>query len=164
LKLAKKLMANDDLMFYIKVYAVLALELLTAPQNAVDTCLVVKITTRDADPLAAMRAMMNQEERGPGISIMLQIDGIEKKPLGSTTTPAMRMSLEKVKTSLAGTDLSSWPIVMLIFTGDGTNCLGLPCPIDPEALRQGRELNPFVIKSALMGVREIPVNEKNIIE
>ncbi|KAJ6571419.1 hypothetical protein B0H19DRAFT_1129937 [Mycena capillaripes] len=164
LKLAKKLMANDDLMFYIKVYAVLALELLTAPENALDTCLVVKITTKDADPLAAMRAMINQEERGPGISVMLQIAGIEKKPIGSQTTPAMRVSLEKVKSALADSDLGSWPVVMLVFTGDGTNCLGIPCPIDPEALKQGRELNPFVIKSALMGVREIPVNEKNIIE
>ncbi|KAJ7121405.1 hypothetical protein C8R44DRAFT_876812 [Mycena epipterygia] len=100
LKLAKKLMANDYLMFYIKVYAVLALELLTAPENALDTCLLVNITTRDADPLAAMRALINREERGPGISVMLQIASIEKKPLMLQTTPAMRSSLEKAKAGL----------------------------------------------------------------
>ncbi|KAJ7773981.1 hypothetical protein B0H16DRAFT_1713822 [Mycena metata] len=166
LKLAKKLMANDYLMFYIKVYAVLALDLLTAPETALDTCLVVNITTRDADPLAAMRAMMNQEKRGPGVSVMLQIASIEKKPLVSQTTPAMRASLQKAKAGMvdAGEDWAAWPVVMLVFTGDGTNCLGFPVPIDPEALKQGREKNPFKIKSAIMGVVEVPVTEKNIIE
>ncbi|KAJ7751532.1 hypothetical protein DFH07DRAFT_1032418 [Mycena maculata] len=164
LKLAKKLMANDDLMFYLKVYSVLALDLLTAPANAIDTCLVVNLTTRDADPLSVLRAMMNQEERGPGISVMLQIASIEKRPLASQTTPAMRASFEKARVALAGTELGAWPVVMLVFTGDGTNCLSFPIPIDPEALRQGRELNPFKIRSALMCVCEVPVNEKNIIE
>ncbi|KAF8189440.1 hypothetical protein K438DRAFT_1832591 [Mycena galopus ATCC 62051] len=145
LKLAKKLMANDDLMFYLMVYSVLALELLTTPNNALHTCLVVKLTTKDADPLAA---------RGAGTPIMLQIAGIEKAPLGSHTTPAMRVSLEKMKASLAGTpELGSCPVVMLVFTSDDTNCLGCR-----------RERNPFVIESALMGKCELPVDEKNIIE
>ncbi|KAJ7021974.1 hypothetical protein C8F04DRAFT_1312226 [Mycena alexandri] len=159
-------MANDYLMFYIKVYAVLALDLLTAPETALDTCLVVNVTTSESDPLAAMRAMMNQETRGPGASVMLQIASIQKKPLLSQTTPAMRASLGKAKTAMAGAgeDLASWPIVMLVFTGDGTNCLGFPIPIDPEALKQGREKSPFKIKSAIMGVVEVPVTEKNIIE
>ncbi|KAF8189425.1 hypothetical protein K438DRAFT_1971550 [Mycena galopus ATCC 62051] len=37
-------------------------------------------------------------------------------------------------------------------------------PIVPEALVQGREQNPFIIESALMGKRELPVDEKNMIE
>ncbi|KAJ7131600.1 hypothetical protein C8R43DRAFT_957092 [Mycena crocata] len=145
LKLAKKLMANDYLMFYLKVYSVL--ELLTAPSNALETCLVVNLTTKDADPLAALQAMIGQQERGPGISMMLQIASIEKKPLALQTTPGMRVSLEKVKAVLADAGHGDWPVMMLVFTGDGTNCLGLPCPVDSEALRQGRELNPFVVKS-----------------
>ncbi|KAF7350216.1 Zinc finger MYND domain-containing protein 10 [Mycena venus] len=164
LKLAKKLVANDELMFYLKVYSVLALDLLTAPETALDTCLVVKLTTKDADPLATVRAMINQEERGPGASIMLQIASIERKPIQSRTTPAMRASLDIAISALAGTEFSSWPVVMLVFTGDGTNCLGLPSPIDPEALKQGRERNPFVIQSAILGKRDVPVNEENIIE
>ncbi|KAJ7489622.1 Alpha/Beta hydrolase protein [Mycena galericulata] len=142
LKLAKKLVANDDLMFYLQVYSVLALKLLTTPANALETYLLVNLTIKDADPLAAVRALINQETRGP----------------------AMRGSLEKARTALGAAKLGTWPVVMLVFTGDGTNCMGFMLPIDPEALKQGRELNPFVIKSALMGVREIPVNEKNIIE
>jgi hypothetical protein len=157
-------MANDYLMFYLKVYAVLALELLTTPINALDTCLVVTIVTKDADPLAALRAMMSQEEREPGAPVMLQIANIDKKPLLAHTTAAMRVSLEKVKAALADTVLSDSPIVMFVFTGDGTNCLGCPIPIDPEALKQGRELNPFTIKSAMMGERKIPVTEASIIE
>ncbi|KAJ7637403.1 hypothetical protein DFH06DRAFT_1336071 [Mycena polygramma] len=164
LKLARKLIANDRLMFYLKVYTVLALELLTAPENALETCLVVKITTKDADPLAAMRAMMNQEERSSGFSVMLQIADIEKKPLATQTTPGMRMSLEKVKTSLIGSAYESSRVAMIIFTGDGTNFIGVPTVIGPEALKQGRELNPFVIKSALTGTHKVPVTEKSIIE
>ncbi|KAJ7245631.1 hypothetical protein B0H12DRAFT_782219 [Mycena haematopus] len=164
LKLAKKLMANDDLMFYLMVYSVLALELLITPETALHTCLVVKIATKDADPLAALRATINQEERGPGTSIMLQIAAIEKKPLASHTSSAMRVSLAKMKGALVGTEADSWPVVMLVFTSDDTNCLGMPCPIGPEAMKQGRERNPFVIESALMGRRELPVDETNIIE
>ncbi|KAJ6575979.1 hypothetical protein DFH09DRAFT_1276663 [Mycena vulgaris] len=165
LKLAKKLIANDFLMFYIKVYSVLALELLTSPKNALDTCLVVNLTTQPSDPLAALRAVINQEEaRGAGTSVMLQISSIEKQPLMAKTSPAMRMSLDKARAALTGTELSALPVVMFMFTGDATNFLGIPCPIDPEALKQGRERNPFVVKSAMLGVQEVPVTEKNIIE
>ncbi|KAJ6612546.1 hypothetical protein B0H10DRAFT_292085 [Mycena sp. CBHHK59/15] len=164
LKLSKKLMANDYLMFYITVYAVLSLDLLNNPANAIDTCLVVNVTTKDADPLAALKAVMDKEERGPGSPIMLQVASIDKKPMLTQTTPGMRTSLEKAKAALAGEGLGDWPVVMLVFTGDGINCLGCPCPITPEALKQGRELNPFVIKSSLMGVVKIPVTEKSILE
>ncbi|KAJ6503897.1 hypothetical protein C8R45DRAFT_574107, partial [Mycena sanguinolenta] len=164
LKLAKKLMANEELMFYLMVYSVIALELLTTPENALHTCLVVKITTKDADPLAVLRATINQEERGPGVPDMLQIAGIEKKPLASYTSSAMRVSLEKVKGTLTGTEFGSYPVVILVFTSDETNCLGMPCPIGPEAMKQDRERNPFVVQSAMLGRRELPVDEKNIIE
>ncbi|KAJ7362291.1 hypothetical protein DFH08DRAFT_840644 [Mycena albidolilacea] len=161
LKLAKKLMANVDLMFYLKVYTVLALDLLTTPENALNTCLIVKLITRDADHMAALRAMMNGEERGLGTPIMLQIASIEKKPLLSHTTAAMRTSIDKTRAGIPSPD---WPIVMILFTGDDVNCLATPCVIDPQALQQGRERNPFVIQSAMMGRQEIPVEEKTIIE
>ncbi|KAJ6613127.1 hypothetical protein B0H10DRAFT_1951668 [Mycena sp. CBHHK59/15] len=157
LKLSKKLMANDYLMFYITVYAVLSLDLLNNPANAIDTCLVVNVTTKDADPLAALKAVMDKEERGPGSEHRQEANA-------DPDYPGMRTSLEKAKAALAGEGLGDWPVVMLVFTGDGINCLGCPCPITPEALKQGRELNPFVIKSSLMGVVKIPVTEKSILE
>ncbi|KAJ7488138.1 hypothetical protein FB451DRAFT_1391087 [Mycena latifolia] len=164
LKLTKKLLVNEYLMFYLQVYTAIALELLTAPENSLDTCLLVNVVTKDADPLAAVRALINQEARAPGASVMLQIESIEKRPLAVQTTPGMRLALEKARAGLVDTPLQGAPVVLLVFTGDATNCIGYPCPIDPEALKQARERNPFVVKSAMLGVREVPVTEESILE
>ncbi|KAJ7624848.1 hypothetical protein FB45DRAFT_924359 [Roridomyces roridus] len=165
LKLGKKLMANDYLMFYLKVYSVIALDLLTVPETAFETCLVIKLATKDADPFAAVQAMLRDETRGgPGLPIMLQIANIEKRPLVLQTTHAMRTSYESARKNLADAGWGDWPVVMLVFTGDGTNCLGYPCPIDPEAMKNGRERPPLKIKTALLGERDIPVTEETIVE
>ncbi|KAJ7488147.1 hypothetical protein FB451DRAFT_1391096 [Mycena latifolia] len=145
LKLTKKLLVNEYLMFYLQVYNAIALELLSAPENALETCLLINVVTKDADPLAA-------------------IESIEKHPLAVQTTPGMRLALEKARAGLADTPLQGAPVVLLVFTGDATNCIGFPCPIDPEALKQARERNPFVVKSAMLGVREVPVTEESILE
>jgi hypothetical protein len=153
-------MANDHLLFYLKVYSVLALDLLNNPSNAIDTCLCVNVATRPSDPIAHLQALTRGEDRDMSSPVMLQVGKIEKEPLVQRTTPAMRMSLA----GLASSGFGDWPVVMLVFTSDGTNVLSYPCPIHPEALKQGRELNPFVMKSGLMGVYEVPVTEKSIIE
>ncbi|KAJ7256357.1 hypothetical protein C8J57DRAFT_1344497 [Mycena rebaudengoi] len=165
LKLAKKLTANDYLMSFIMMHAVLSLDLLNNPANADSTYLAVTLTTADADPMAYMRALINREERAPGYPIMLQVSSIEKRDMATIThiVPGVKTSLVNTKAALAASD-ADVPVVMLIFTSGGANIINHPCPIPPEILERVRIMKPFQLKSALSGLVEVPMTEQTIVE
>ncbi|KAJ7624856.1 hypothetical protein FB45DRAFT_924370 [Roridomyces roridus] len=170
LNLGKRLIVNEYLMFELKTYAALALDLSTTPSNALHTCLVVTLTMRDADAMAALKAMLNRQERDPRGERVLQVATIEKLPLELATTPAMRSSFETARRNLANAVAAHpsrlagmGPVVMFVFT-DGTNSIGVPSAIDPHAMQLASERKPIPMQSAMMGVYTIPMDEKSILE
>ncbi|KAJ7624858.1 hypothetical protein FB45DRAFT_1030978 [Roridomyces roridus] len=169
LDLAKRLIVNEYLIFQLKIYAALALDLCTTRANALDTCLVVNLTMRDADAMAALKAMMNQQERDPNALKMLQVANIEKRPLELATTPDMRVFFDAARKDLAHAVSTTpsladmGPVVMFIFT-DGTNSVGFPFAIDITPMRLARERKPIPMESAMMGKYTVPMDEEHIIE
>jgi len=171
LKLAKKLMANDYLMYMITLYAVLHLDLLNNPTAANSTALYITLKTSPADPMASLQALFMNGGEAPeepaNTRVMLQVSSIGAMSLGDAT-PAMRSSLQEtkkgLKDKLEGYSETNIPVVLMVFTGDGTNVIARPFPILPEVLDHAKKQTPFKIKSAMLGEVDVPLTESSIIE
>ncbi|KAJ7121407.1 hypothetical protein C8R44DRAFT_786237 [Mycena epipterygia] len=165
LKLSKRLVANDNLMFEIQLHAILSLGLVDNPANDKDSCLAVEVnTTMPADPQAYLRAMLNGETLGPDASFILYIASMEKKPLIAPSTPKIREEQERMRTMLGVAGMGDWPVVIIVFTGGGSAVLEVPYAIDPQAMQHARERRPSVLHSGLSGTVTVPMSEETIRE
>ncbi|KAJ7489625.1 hypothetical protein B0H11DRAFT_2011811 [Mycena galericulata] len=166
LKLAKRLVANDSLMFEIQLYSILALDLVNNPANALDNCLCIAVDTNmPADPSAYFQAMLQGRTlTGSDASFVLHVRTMEKQPAASHCTPKIREDRESVSADLAKAGMGDWPVVILVFTSDGATILQVPYPIDPQAMGEARERRPSVIHSGLSGTVSLPMTEEGIRE
>ncbi|KAJ6612524.1 hypothetical protein B0H10DRAFT_291676 [Mycena sp. CBHHK59/15] len=166
LELSKKLVANNYLLNYIGVYAVISLGLLDNPAAALNTSLTINVTTGPADPLAYMKEVLTRGEPDvpPGFQVMLQVASINSYPLAEFPLPPMLGTLTRTREQLAAKGLGAWPVVMTLFHEEGVGYIAHPLVITPIALNQARERQPFTMKSALSGVVRIPLTEESIID
>ncbi|KAJ7175132.1 hypothetical protein C8R43DRAFT_976025 [Mycena crocata] len=160
IRLTKRLVANDSLMFEIQLVAILALDLLEHPANALENCLSVEVNTNmPADPLAHLKAMMNDQDLGRNELYVLHIASMKKE--SADAHAKLREDRDRLKAGLTAAGLGGWPVVMLVFTSNGATALEVPYLIDPQAMERVRNRTPFQIKSSLSGDVEIPLTEED---
>ncbi|KAJ6557870.1 hypothetical protein B0H19DRAFT_1261457 [Mycena capillaripes] len=165
LKLVKRLVANDSLMFSIQLFSILALDLLNNPGNALDSCLCIAVDTNmPADPSAYIQALINGGKKDPTASFVLHIGSLEKQPAASYCTSKTREEHKQMRAGCAAVGIGDWPVVMLVFNNDGSTILEVPYPIDPQAMGEVRERRPFVVHSGLSGTVSVPMTEESIRE
>ncbi|KAJ7488135.1 hypothetical protein FB451DRAFT_732577 [Mycena latifolia] len=167
LKLTKRLVANDSLMFEVQLYAILALGLLENPENDRVSCLYIEVnTSMPADPFAHLQAMINGTPLGADPSFVLHIVSMEKKPLMAHSTAKMREDQERLRAALAVRGIGTWPVVLLVFSSDVPDSMTLEVPygIDPQAMQRVRERKPVILNSALSGKVSVPLTEETIRE
>ncbi|KAJ6478807.1 hypothetical protein C8R47DRAFT_1138228 [Mycena vitilis] len=165
LKLVQRLVANDHLMYQIQLFCVLALDLLNTPGNALDSCLVISVNTNmPADPGAYLQAMINGGGPDPNAAHVLHIETMEKQPVASHCTSRVREEYEEHRAILTAAGAGDWPLVMFVFTSEGSTVLEAPYPIDPQAMGEARERRPWTYYSGMSGNVSIPMTEANLRE
>lgn len=145
-------------MHLFQLYALIALDLLAAPGNALTSMLKVTVSTLPADTMGALKAMMDQRDTSK-FEVMLHIAEVQGVP--QELTPAMQRELDDVR---GRPGVKATAIVPLFFT-NGTNAFFHPVRLLPAAIKDARDRPPFQIKSSLLGgITELPIDESNLRE
>ncbi|KAJ7021972.1 hypothetical protein C8F04DRAFT_1139429 [Mycena alexandri] len=164
LKLTKRLLANDILMYHLQLYAILELDLVDRPANALDHCLYVAVDTEmPADPMGHLQASLKGQVN-PDPTYILWVRHIEKKPIVEHASSAARDSHRAFKASLSATGMSDWPVVLLVFTSDNLVILEIPYAIDPRPMQHCREKRPSTYVSGISGRVELPLSKETVRE
>ncbi|KAJ7131548.1 hypothetical protein C8R43DRAFT_1133766 [Mycena crocata] len=143
LKLIKRLVANNVLMFHIQLCAIIGLDLLKNPTNAVDNCLSVDFDTEmHADMQAYLHAMMRGETLDDPDFLLIREDR------------------DKAKGELAKAGMGDVPLVLLTFDSAGSTILEVFYAIDVNAMDYAREERPSTIFSAFSGTVKSPFCEQ----
>ncbi|KAJ7151991.1 hypothetical protein C8R46DRAFT_1121707 [Mycena filopes] len=160
LKLTKRLVANNILMYQVQLYAILDLDLLNTPANTLEQCLSIAVDTdMPANPMAQLQAQLRGEVN-PDSTYLLWVRTMEKKPIDEHSTPAARERQRSLHAELTRDGMGDWPVVLLVFTSAGSTILEIPYAIDPQAMQHCREKRPSVQMSGISGRVEIPLSRE----